>query len=240
MIRHGYSRGSAGESNRHDHTVEVAARRRDDLHVEVTRVPVAERLADVEAVFKRCRELLAVGKVLPHDVECVILDVRPEAFDLLVFRGPTALPKRVPLHRELLPVRLRRTSGELQVRPGNGRTGQPRLHLDDIAVRQLGTVDAHRQRLERQPLRVRVLADQLGQMDRKRITRQLLSGDDQRIEVGRQSAVNERQVADILEKRSQQLRRDTSGSLAEVFAIAVACGQQELLDAIDRKVLIII
>ena len=67
------------------------------------------------------------------------------------------------------------------------------------------------------------------QMDRERVARQLLSGDDQRVEVGRQSPVNERQVANILEVRSQQLGRDASGPLAEIVTVTIRVANNNCL-----------
>ncbi len=78
----------------HDHAVEVPAARREDLDVAAPRVPVAERLPDIEAVLQARREFST--KVVAEGLQGVVFDVRPEPLDGYVLRRPAALPERVP------------------------------------------------------------------------------------------------------------------------------------------------
>ena len=84
----------------------------------------------------------------------------------------------------------------------------------------------------------RVLAGRLGQRQGEVVAGGLLGRDDQRVEVGRQPPVEQREVADVAEIDRQQLRRDPLGDLGVLLFEPLARVEDHLLDAVDREVVV--
>ena len=75
---------------------QTASRRWEDFNVQFTGVPMSQGLAHIESVFEAGSKFFRFRKVVPDQIQSHIFDMRPEAFDGIVFRRPTALSKGIP------------------------------------------------------------------------------------------------------------------------------------------------
>ena len=83
-----------------------------------------------------------------------------------------------------------------------------------------------------------IRAGRLGQCQGEVVAGRLLGRHDQRIKVGRQPPVEQRQVADVPKIDRQQLRRDPLGGLRMFLPQLLPRIENHLLDAVDRKVVV--
>src|SRR5438552_3601851 len=88
-------------------------------------------------------------------------------------------------------------------------------------------------------LDIRVFASRLGNMQGILVTGRLLRGSHDGIEVGREAAFEERQVASVFETLPQQVRRNLPRSSLQISLIILPGGEQQLLHAVDREVFVV-
>ena len=81
----------------HHTGVELPAARRNDLHVDLFLVPVAQRVADVDPVLDAGGEFFGSRQIVADDCLGPIKDSRPKVLDPFVFGRIAALAIRIPL-----------------------------------------------------------------------------------------------------------------------------------------------
>ena len=94
------------------------------------------------------RELLGLDQIGSHDLFGALEDVRTEILNQLVFRGPTALRERIPLHPPFGHVGLVRPALQLAIPPDYRWARQPADHPHRLAVGEAGLADPHLQTRE--------------------------------------------------------------------------------------------
>ncbi len=105
----------------HHAGVELPAARRNDLHVDLFFVPVAQRVADVDPILDAGGEFFRSRQIIAKDCLGPIKDPRPKILDPLVFRRITALSVRIPLVLPLLLLVIAGSSLQLERAPGDRR-----------------------------------------------------------------------------------------------------------------------
>lgn len=201
-------------------------------------MPVAEGLANVEAVHDAGRELLATGEVVAQHGQGDIFDVRAEGFDLFVFRWPAALAEGVPAHPPFILLNFGSAAREREASPVDGRARQSADGFDDLAIGQAELADAHFTGLKLNWSRERVVAGGFGESDGEGVAEDLLSGHDQCVEIGGEAAIDQREVSDVLKVAGREFRSDLTGAALELRFISVPRFQKQRLDAIDAEIFI--
>ncbi len=185
-------------------------------------------------------ELLAAGEVGADQFERRVLHMGAKTLDLAILRRIAALAEWVPALLPSLFVDLRRATIEVDRPPRRRRAGQAVDGVADLPVGQLHPVRAELHHAEGRllgdhPGPRRIIAGGFHHVHRKRVPENLLGRDRQRIEIRREAAFDQTEVAHIAEKGRHQLGRDRSGPLLMLGDVAVPRLQQQRFDAVDGQ-----
>ena len=129
--------------------------------------------------------------------------VRAELLDGDVLRRPGTLLERVPSHLPLPLLLPFRPALQLQPAPGKRRPGQAVDEPNDAAIGKPSFVDPQRNRHERRPEVEAIVARGFGHVHGKVVAGELLCRHHQPIQVRRQPALDQRQVANIPQVQRQ-------------------------------------
>ena len=216
-----------------DHDFDRASARRHDFYIKLAGVPVPQRFADVDAVANARRELLGARQVGPQDRLGLVAHVAMKALDPVVLGRIRAHSEWIPALAPARLILLLRPGPQLARPPRKSLARQPADHRARAPVRQLAAVDSQ----TRQPRlfcvndpalssplcwSTRVGTGRLGQGQGEIVAGRLLGRDDQRVEIGRQPPVQQREIADVTEIDRQKLRRDAVGDLGVLLAEPLA------------------
>ena len=135
--------GVGRDVEQEDHDLERPAAGGHDLDVQTARMPVPQRLADVDAVANAGREFLGARQIGAQDGLGLFANVAMETLDPVVLGRPRAHAERVPALAPPALVFLLRAGPQLAGPPRQHLSRQAADHRPGAPDGQLGLIDPH-------------------------------------------------------------------------------------------------